>query len=230
MKCLIVDDNPLAGLSLKQLASQVNSLTLIGEFTNALEAYDFLNKNDVDLLFLDIEMPGMTGLELAKSLRKKPIIIFTSSQIKYAAEAFELAVADYLTKPFTLPRFLQAVSKAEEIFLRANSEISSIGNEFIFIKENKLIKKIDCNDILWIEAMGDYVKINVQSKWYIVHATLKQLEERLDPSKFMRVHRSYMVALHKIETVEENTILIGDNNIPVAETYKTRFLTKLNLL
>jgi DNA-binding LytR/AlgR family response regulator len=230
MKCIIVDDNPLAALSLKQLASQVETLAVIGDFTNALEAYDFLNNNNVDLVFLDIEMPGMTGLELAKSLNKKPIIIFTSSQLKYAAEAFELAVADYLIKPFTLQRFLQSVSKAREILKRENTELSSIEADFLFIKENKLIKKIDCNDILWIEAMGDYVKINVQSKWYIVHATLKQLEDRLDPIKFMRVHRSYIVSLFKIDTVEENTILIGENSIPVAETYKAKFLSKIKLL
>jgi DNA-binding LytR/AlgR family response regulator len=230
MKCLIVDDNPLATLTLKQLASQVNSISIVGEFTNALDAYAFLTKNNVDLLFLDIEMPGMTGLELAKSLIKKPIIIFTSSQKKYAAEAFELAVADYLIKPYSLERFLMAVSKAEEILQRSNTEIESVSSDFMFIKENKLIKKIDCNDILWIEAMGDYVKINIHSKWHIVHATLKQLEDRLDSAKFMRVHRSYIVALPKIDTVEESAILIAGNVIPIAESYKAKFLKKINLL
>jgi DNA-binding LytR/AlgR family response regulator len=230
MNCLIVDDNPLASLTLKQLTTQVNSLSLIGEFDNAIDAYDFINKNEIDLLFLDIEMPGMTGLELVKSLSRKPIIIFTTSQKKYAAEAFELAVADYLIKPYSLPRFLQAVSRAEEILQRENSELTDIGSDFMFIKENKLIKKIDCNDILWIEAMGDYVKINVKSKWHIVHATLKQLEDRLDPAKFMRVHRSYIVSFFKIDLVEENNITIAGSNIPVADSYKPKFLKKINLL
>jgi DNA-binding LytR/AlgR family response regulator len=230
MNCLIVDDNPLASLTLKLLTSQVNSLSLVGEFNNAVDAYDFINKTQVDILFLDIEMPGMTGLELVRSLNKKPIIIFTTSQKKYAAEAFELAVADYLIKPYSLSRFLQAVSRAEEILQREHCELADVAADFMFIKENKLIKKIDCNDILWIEAMGDYVKINVKSKWHIVHATLKQLEERLDSVKFMRVHRSYIISFFKIDSVEENNITIAGNNIPVADSYKSRFFKKINLL
>lgn len=230
MKCLIVDDNPMASLTLKQLASQVKSICVSGEFSHSLEAWDFLNKNEVDLLFLDIEMPGMNGLELARSLVKKPVIIFTTSQKKYAAEAFELAVADYLIKPYSLQRFLQAVAKAEEILNRKNSEISKVASDFIFVKENKLIKKIDCNEILYIEAMGDYVKIHVAGKWHIVHANLKQLEEKLDPNRFMRVHRSYIVALQKIDTVDESTISIADKKIPVAESYKARFLKKIDFL
>lgn len=230
MNCLIVDDNALARLTLKQLASQVKSIAVIGEFGSAVEAYDFLHKNPVDILFLDIEMPGLTGLELVKSLVVKPIIIFTSSQKKYAAEAFELCVADYLIKPFSLQRFLQAVSRAEEIIQRKNAEIGNVATDFIFIKENKAIKKINCNEIFWIEAMGDYVKIKVEGKWHIVHTTLKQLEDKLDSNQFIRVHRSYIVSISKVESLEEGILNIGGSTVPVAETYKPQFLKKIKLV
>jgi two-component system, LytTR family, response regulator len=230
MNCLIVDDNPLASLTLKQLASQVKSISIIGECSSAVEAYDFLNKNQVDLLFSDIEMPGMSGLELVKSLSVKPIIIFTSSQDKYAAEAFELCVADYLIKPVNLQRLLQAVSRAEEIMQRKNTEISNVATDYIFIKENKAIKKITCDDILWIEAMGDYVKIRVGAKFHIVHSTLKQLEDKLDASLFIRVHRSYIIAINKLESLEDGILTIGGSSIPIAETYKAQFLKKIKLV
>ncbi len=229
MNCLIVDDNPLASLTLKQLASQLKSLSIVGECSNASEAFDFINSNQVDLVFLDIEMPGMSGLELVKSLRVKPIVIFTSSQKKYAAEAFELCVADYLIKPITLQRFLQAVSIAEEIMQRKNTEINNVASDFIFIKENKVINKINCSDIFWIEAMGDYVKIKVNGKWHIVHSTLKQLEDKLDTNNFIRVHRSYIVALSKVESIEDGLLNIGGSSIPLAETYRTQFLKKIKL-
>ncbi len=230
MNCLIVDDNPLASLTLKQLASQVKSITIVGECSGAVEAYDFLNKNQVDLLFSDIEMPGMSGLELVKSLSVKPVIIFTSSQDKYAAEAFELCVADYLIKPINLQRLLQAVSRAEEIMQRKNTEISKVSTGFIFIKENKAIKKINSEDILWIEAMGDYVKIKIGAKFHIVHSTLKQVEDKLDANLFVRVHRSYIVAIDKIESLEDNILTIGGSPVPIAETYKAPFLKKIKLM
>lgn len=230
MKCLIVDDNALARLTLNQIGSQVSSISIIGECGSAIEAYEFLKINSVDLLFLDVEMPGMTGLELVKSLSKKPIIIFISSQKKYAAEAFELCVADYLIKPYTLQRFLQAVSRAEEIMQRKNSEVSKVASDFIFIKENKAIKKITCSEILWIEAMGDYVKIKVEGKWHIIHSTLKQLEEKLDNSLFIRVHRSYIVSINKVESIEDGTIHIGGSSVPIAENYKAPFLKKIKLV
>jgi DNA-binding LytR/AlgR family response regulator len=230
MTCLIVDDNTLASLTLKQLLTQVKSLNLVGECANAMEAHDFLSKNPVDLLFLDIEMPGLTGLELVKSLTVKPIIIFTSAQKKYAAEAFELCVADYLIKPVNMQRLLQAVTKAEEIMNRKHTEVSNVATDFIFIKENKAIKKINCSDIFWIEAMGDYVKIKVETKWYIVHSTLKQLEDKLDPNQFIRVHRSYIAAISRVESIEDGNINIGGSSIPVAETYRAQFLKKIKLV
>ncbi len=230
MNCLIVDDNPLASLTLKQLASQVKTINIVGECSSAVEAYDFISKNQVDVLFSDIEMPGMSGLELVKSLSVKPIIIFTSSQKKYAAEAFELCVADYLIKPVNLQRLLQATSRAEEIMQRSNTEISNVATNFIFIKENKAIKKINCGDILWIEAMGDYVKIKVDAKFHIVHSTLKQLEDKLDAQLFFRVHRSYIVAINKIESMEDGILNIGGAAVPVADTYKAQFLKKIKLV
>jgi DNA-binding LytR/AlgR family response regulator len=230
MNCLIVDDNPLASLTLKQLATQINSITIVGECNSAVEAYNYINNCPVDLLFLDIEMPGMTGLELVKSLTVKPIVIFTSSEKKYAAEAFELCVADYLVKPVNLQRLLQAVAKAEEIIERKNTEISTFENDYFFIKEGKVIKKIGLGEVLWIEAMGDYVKIKVADKWHIVHSTLKQLEEKLDSTLFVRVHRSYIIAFKKIDTIEEGVLNINGFSIPIADSYKPSFLKKLKIV
>jgi DNA-binding LytR/AlgR family response regulator len=139
-------------------------------------------------------------------------------------------VADYLIKPVNLQRLLQAVSRAEEIMQRKNTEISNVATGFIFIKENKAIKKINTKDILWIEAMGDYVKIKVGPKFHIVHSTLKQLEDKLDTNLFTRVHRSYIVAIDKIESLEDNILTIGGSAVPVAETYKAQFLKKIKLV
>jgi DNA-binding LytR/AlgR family response regulator len=230
MNCLIIDDNPLASLTLKQLATQINNITIVGECNSAVEAYNYINNSPVDLLFLDIEMPGMTGLELVKSLSVKPIVIFTSSEKKYAAEAFELCVADYLVKPVNLQRLLQAVAKAEEIYERKNTEISTFENDYFFIKEGKVIKKIGLSEVLWVEAMGDYVKIKVGDKWHIVHSTLKQLEEKLDSALFVRVHRSYIVALKKIDTIEDRVLNINGFSIPIADSYKPSFLKKLKIV
>jgi DNA-binding LytR/AlgR family response regulator len=231
MNCLLVDDNPLAALSLRQLITMVKNLTIVGECTNAMEAYHFLNRNPVDLLFLDIEMPGMSGLELVKSLTEKPIIIFTTAQEKYAAEAFELCVVDYLVKPISPQRLLQAVAKAEEVMQRKNTEVSNVAADHIFIKENKSIKKINCSEILWIEAMGDYVKIRVNSnKFHIVHTSLRSLEEKLDSNLFIRVHRSYIVAIKQVDAVTEGEIKIGGASIHIADTYKANFMKKINLV
>lgn len=230
MNCLIIDDNALASLTLKQLASGIPNLHIIAECNSAMSALKYLQKEEVDLLFLDIEMPGMTGIELVKSLTQRPIIIFTTSEKKYAAEAFELCVADYLIKPINLPRLLQAVTKAEEISRNKNSTVSNVARDFIFIKENKVLRKISVDKISWIEAMGDYVKFRVDGKYHIVHSTLKQLEEKLDPRLFFRVHRSYIAAIQKIESIEENALNISGAVIPIAENYRAPLLKKINLI
>jgi DNA-binding LytR/AlgR family response regulator len=231
MNAVIVDDNKIARITMKQLASQVKDITIVGECSDAMDAYNLLQELPVDLVFLDIEMPGMTGLELTKNLgNKKPIIIFTTSKKEYAAEAFELNVADYIVKPVTPSRFLMAVDKAREI-LQSNSEDFSLNaDEFIFIRDSNIIRRLKLDDILFAEAMGDYVKLYTPQKFYAVHTTLKAVEERLPVSRFIRVHRSYIVALAKIDTVKDGALVVHGKSVPVADAYRAALNKRMNIL
>jgi DNA-binding LytR/AlgR family response regulator len=231
MNCIIVDDNIMARMAMKKLVEQVKDLDLVAECKNAMEAYNFINKNPVDLLLLDIEMPGMTGLELTKNLGKKsPFIIFTTAKADYAVDAFELNVVDYLVKPIEPGRFLKAVERVKEAIESDKEQINVKDQEFVFVKDNGILKKVRTGDIFFLEAMGDYVKIFTSQKLHIVHATLKSIEEKLPSLKFMRVHRSYIVALDKIDFIEEGVINIQGTAIPVADAYRSALNGRLNLL
>lgn len=231
MKCIIVDDNKMARMAMKQLVAHVADLELVKECADAMEAYNVINKEQVDLLLLDIEMPGMTGLELIKNLgAKKPLIIFTTAKKDYAVEAFELNVIDYLIKPIPPARFIQAVERASEA-KASDKEVVKVGEqEFVFIKDNGVLKRISVDDILYLEAMGDYVKVHTGQKFHVLHATLKSIEEKMPSSKFIRVHRSYIVSLNKIDFIQEGVISIGKSTIPVADTYRSLLNKRLNLL
>ncbi|HEY0040273.1 MAG TPA: LytTR family DNA-binding domain-containing protein, partial [Flavisolibacter sp.] len=221
MKCIIVDDNKMARMALKQLVSQVQTLELVAECNNAMEAYNQLSNNPIDLIFLDIEMPEMSGIDLIKKLgAKKPLIIFTTAKTDYAVEAFELNVVDYLVKPITQARLVQAVEKAQEAMDSNKQEVKVEEQGFVFVKDNGMLKRISIEDILFLEAMGDYVKVHTAPKFHVVHATLKSIEEKLPSIKFLRVHRSYIVAINKIDFIQEGTIAIGKTTIPVADTHK----------
>lgn len=218
-------------MALKQLVSQVPSLELVAECTDAMEALQAFNSKQVDLLLLDIEMPDMSGLDLIKKLgNKRPLIIFTTAKKDYAVEAFELNVVDYLVKPISLPRFNQAIEKAQEAMESNREEVKVEEQGFVFVKDNGVLKRISIDDILFLEAMGDYVKVHTAQKFHVVHATLKSIEEKLPLSKFVRVHRSYIVAINKIDYIQEGTISIGKTTIPVADTHKTNLNKRLNLL
>ena len=231
MNCLIIDDNKMARIAMKQLVSEVEGLTVAGECSKAMEAYNLMQSKPVDVLFLDIEMPDMTGLELTRHLGdKKPIIIFTTSKKEYAVDAFELNVVDYIVKPVTTPRFLQAVEKAREIYNSNKLEVSIEEKEFVFIRDNGILKRLLIEDICFLEAMGDYVKVFTQQKFHAIHTTLKTVEEKLPPDKFLRVHRSYIVALNKIEKIEEGVIVINSKPVPVADAYRSTLNKRLNIL
>jgi DNA-binding LytR/AlgR family response regulator len=231
MKCLIVDDNKLARMALEKLMSQVPSLELVKECSDAGEALEVLNNTPIDLLLLDIEMPGMSGLELIRKMsNNRPLIIFTTSKTDYAVEAFELNVVDYLVKPISLPRFRQAIEKANEAMESNKEEVKVEEQGFVFVKDNGVLKRISIDDIMFLEAMGDYVKVHTAQKFHVVHATLKSIEEKLPATKFLRVHRSYIVAINKIDYIQEGTISIGKTSIPVADTHKSNLNKRLNLL
>jgi DNA-binding LytR/AlgR family response regulator len=231
MNCLIIDDNKLARTAMKQLASHVDQLHVSGECASAIEAYNILQKEKIDLLLLDIEMPGMNGIELTRNIGKKgPIIIFTTAKKDYAVEAFELHVADYLIKPVTPSRFIQAIERAKEVQQATSRELHDTDNEYVFIRDSGTLKRISLDDILYLEAMGDYVKLHTPQKFHAVHSTLKAIEERLPDTKFMRVHRSYIVALHKIDAIQDGAIIISKNAVPVADAYRAALNSRLNLL
>jgi two-component system, LytTR family, response regulator len=233
MDCIIVDDSLVARKALTQLIAQVDYLNLKKECSSPLEAYNYLKTETVDLIFLDIEMPGMTGLELVKNLKQRPIIILISSKKEYAVEAFELNVADYILKPVTLARFMVAVDKAKEIYDHKDKKTELVGErdqDYIFVRSNSVLAKIKLNDILYVQAYGDYVKIFTKEKQNLVHCTLKSIEEKLASGKFYRLHRSYIIAIDHIDKIEENDAYIGKQAIPIGEQYKKELLAKLNLL
>ena len=231
MNALIVDDNKIARTTMKQLASQVKDINLIGECANAMDAYNLLQVQPADLIFLDIEMPGMTGLELTKNLgNKRPIIIFTTSKKEYAAEAFELNVADYIVKPVTPARFIQAVDKAREVIQSNTEEVKMDDDEFIFIRDSNIVRRLKLDDILFAEAMGDYVKLHTSQKFYAIHTTLKMVEDRLPVSKFIRVHRSYIASITKIDTIQDGVLILNGKPVPVADAYRAALNKKMNIL
>jgi DNA-binding LytR/AlgR family response regulator len=233
MDCIIIDDSKMARTAIKMLISQVEFLNLKKECESSVEGFNYLKSNPVDLVFLDVEMPEMSGMELIKNLQKPPIVILVTSKKDYAVEAFELNVADYLIKPVTLPRFLTAVDRAKEIFDNRDGKLEFDDQEkgYIFVRSNSVLNRIKLTDILYIQALGDYVNIyTTGGKRYMVHSTLKAMEEKLPESKFYRLHRSYLIAVDHIDIIEEGTAYVEKHAIPIGEQYKKELLKRLNLL
>lgn len=231
MNVLIVDDNEIARATLIQLASRVKDMVVIGECADAIQAYNLLQEKTVDVVLLDIEMPGMTGIELTRNLGAQcPIIIFTTSKSDYAVEAFELNVADYIVKPVTPARFIQAIDRAREL-LESKQEVMNISeHEFLFIRDSNVIRRLHLDEILFAEAMGDYVKLHTPQRYYAIHTTLKTVEERLPSQKFLRVHRSYIIAMDKIDTIQEGVLIVREKTVPVADAYRATLNKRMNVL
>ncbi len=229
-KALIVDDNKVARLMLSEMLRKIDTIELAGEFEDAPSAISRLKKNDIDILFLDVEMPGMSGLELLKILPDRPLTILVTAQAGYAVEAFELNVVDYLVKPFSISRVILAVEKATELLQVRNTKVNQVENEHIFIRDGKIIRKIMLQHILWLEAKGDYVKIVTQQGNFIIHATLRNLEEKLSGNEFVRIHRGYIIPVNKIDYIEDGAAYIQGTPLPVSENYKNELLRNLRLL
>jgi DNA-binding LytR/AlgR family response regulator len=231
MNVLIIDDNKMARMTLKQLAEKIDDLSIVAECQSAFEAYNLLLSEPVDLLLLDIEMPGMSGLELTKNLTNKhPIIIFITSKREYAADAFDLNVVDYIIKPVSGTRFIQAIDKARQILDSLKEEVNFKEDEFIFIRDSNIIRRLKLDNILFAEAMGDYVKLYTLEKFYAIHTTLKAVEERLPVSRFIRVHRSYLVAIDKIDSMEGGALIINRKPVPVADAYRSALNKRMNII
>jgi DNA-binding LytR/AlgR family response regulator len=231
MNALIIDDNNIARTTIRQLAGKVSDIDIVAECADAMDAYNLLQSQSVDLLLLDIEMPGMSGLELTKNLvNKRPVIIFITSKREYAADAFELNVADYIIKPVTTARFIQAIDKAREILESATEEVKLKEGEFIFIRDSNIVRRLKLDSILYAEAMGDYVKLYTPERFYAIHTTLKTVEERLPASLFLRVHRSYLVSVNKIDTIDGGALIINGKPLPVADAYRAALNKRMNIL
>ncbi|MBL7702545.1 MAG: response regulator transcription factor [Ferruginibacter sp.] len=226
----MVDDNKVMRLMLSEMLKKIDDIEIAGECDSAIEARSFLSKQDVDILLLDVEMPGMSGLELLKLLPDKPATILVTAKTGYAIEAFELNVIDYVVKPVALPRLMLAIEKAKELLAMKHSQLNEVNPEQIFIKDNKVIRKVMLNDILWLEAKGDYVKINTAEKQYIIHSTLKAMEDKLPACTFVRIHRGFLIPVSKIEYIEDGVAYIMGTALPVSETYKNDLLKRLQLI
>jgi two-component system, LytTR family, response regulator len=233
--CIAVDDEPLALNILEEYIKKIPYLDLKKTFTSALECIDYLKQNKVDLLFLDIQMEELSGIQLLKVLKDRPEVIFTTAYNKYAIQGFDLDVTDYLLKPISFERFLIAVDKVyEKINLKKTPAIpayesssKSTEKDFFFVKTEFRLQKVFLSDILYIEGMGDYVRIVTTKERIMTLQSFKKVESVLTEPRFVRVHRSYMIALDKITSVERNRIRIGDQLIPVGENYRKAFFAML---
>jgi DNA-binding LytR/AlgR family response regulator len=231
MNCIIVDDDKLSRRIIEEYVKKTESLRLVGSFANAMEAINFVSANEaIDLIFLDIEMPEMTGLEFLNSLASMPQVIIISSKEKYAFDAFDYNVTDYLLKPVAYSRFFRSIDKAIKIF---NKNTSSFGTQdSIFIKRNLSLVKLRFEDILWVEALENYVSFYTDKERFTVHFTLKAIEKKLPPTKFIRVHRSYIVNVSAIISIEENNVIISANKenhaIPIGKSYRDKLMQDIN--
>ena len=224
MNCLIVDDELPARELLEDNIRQMSFLQLVGVARNATEALTILNRGDVDLVFLDIQMPGLTGLDLLHSLAKPPLVIMITAFEEHALEGFELEVIDYLVKPVPFTRFAKAVQKAvhRHKLQKLDARAAAASLDHVFVNANYSLVKVLLDDILFIESLKDYVKIRLSSgKDIITRLSLKAVEDKLDAARFMRIHKSYVIALDKIDSVQKTQLTIGQREIPIGESYRT---------
>lgn len=219
--CIAVDDEPLAIDLMETYISQVPGLELMGTFTDAISAWGYIQKNPVDLIFLDIQMPDITGTQLARSLDKRqPMIIFTTAYSKFAVEGFNLNAVDYLLKPFDFNRFLEAVSRAKEYKSFQENLKNQTEETALFIKADYKNVKVNTKDILYIEGFDDYIKIHLETgKSLVTLTSLKSILEKLPENDFIRIHRSYIVSKNKIERIYNQLVKVGDKDIPIGKSY-----------
>lgn len=229
MKTIIVDDEPLALDVLETYIEQIPEINLLGRFNNAIEANKRLSEGDIELVFMDIQMPQLTGIELMKSIKNPPMVIFTTAYPEYAVEGFELSAVDYLLKPISFDRFLKAVNKVNET---NKSNISTPKEDYIFVKADKKLIKVYFSDVLYIEGLKDYVMIKKNDGRIVSLQTMKSLEEKLPKDIFRRVHRSFIINVDRINAIVGNTIEITEKgapkHIPIGKNYKDDLLAIVN--
>ena len=239
MKCIIIDDDTIARGIINKLCSNINELKILGEFHNAIEAIKFLNQHEVDLIFLDIHMPDFSGFDFIQTLKNPPKIVLTTSDSKFAIDAFEYdCIVDYLIKPIAKDRFQKAIDKSinKQIDIKlknannSNSDAIIESTNDLYVNIDRRLIKIKVKDIYLIEAKGDYILIKTDDKNYTVHSTLKKIEEKLPSNLFLKVHRSFVINVDKIVDIEDNSVLIKRDVIPVSRLNRPELMKRLNLL
>lgn len=240
LDCIIIDDEPRAIEIMKEYVEKIATLSLMETFRNPLKAFDYLKQNKVDLIFLDINMPNLSGIQLIKSLTNKPFIVLTTAYSEYAVESYQLDVVDYLLKPIEFDRFMKCIDKIydkiKNIDQPANkssaaigaNEVSSIQKGYIFVKNGAIIERIDLNDILYIEGSGNYIVYQLNTKKIMTLGKMSEMLHILPKNQFARIHKSHIVQLNKIKTIEDNRVLIGDVKLSISNTYRTQFYIKIN--
>ena len=229
IRCLIIDDEPLAQRVIEKYAENIPFLEIVEKCSNAVEAIEVLHNREVDLLFLDINMPRLSGMDFLKTLKNPPLVIITTAYAEYAIQGYELDVADYLMKPFAFDRFYKAIQKVEELIKGRelphfeSREAGRQEESFIFVKSSKKTYKVNLDEILYIEALGDYVKIYTTDKMIISYQSLKNIETLLPASSFPRIHKSFIIALSRIDLIEGNHVKIKDRQIPIGTNFKNDF-------
>jgi len=231
MNCIIIDDDLMSRRVIEEFVSRTEQLNLLNSYENAVDAINaFSTGEDIDLIFLDIEMPEMSGIDFLETLTNPPQIIIVSSKEKYALEAFNYDVTDYLLKPVTYSRFFKAINKAN---VRFKTKVDTKDNE-IFIKKNSALVRLKYNDILWVEALENYVIFTTFGEKYTIHFTMKAIESKLPSNMFTRVHRSFIVNTRSINIIEDNAIIIstkeGNKTIPIGKSYKDKLMGDINLI
>ena len=224
--CLIVDDEPLSRDVLRKYIAEVKDLQLLAECGSAVEASHLLNLHQIDIIFLDINMPGLSGISFARSLTVSPLIIFTTAYPEYAVEGFELDATDYLVKPYSFERFLKAVNRAIERLSENNGYSADEGK--ILVKADKKLYALKFSEILLIEGQGDYIRIRTEGENLVVHYTIKNFLANLPENEFMRIHKSYVVNLKRIEYIEGNQVRIGEHMVPVSPVHREELLSRFS--
>ncbi|MBC3845379.1 response regulator transcription factor [Winogradskyella echinorum] len=236
MNCIIIDDEATARAIIGQLCTNVPSLNVLEDFPNALQAIKYLNQNEIDLIFLDIHMPDFTGFDFIDTIKNPPKIILTTSDPNFAIQAFGYdCIVDYLVKPITPERFKKAIAKAEAIKpsvakSKSSSQVETTSGNDLYVNIDRRLIKIDIPSIYLIEAKGDYIHVKTEDKNYTVHSTLKKIEEKLPDSLFLKIHRSYIINVDKIIDIEDNSVLIKKDVIPVSRSNRPELMKRLNLL
>ena len=226
INCLVVDDEPIAREGIMEYIKQIEYLHAVAQCKSAAEAAGILQRNKIDLIFLDIQMPKLTGIEFVKALADPPLIIFTTAYSEYALEGFELDVVDYLLKPISFARFLKAAEKAQSYVNARNRELS-ITPDFFFIKCNGKIEKIIMADVVYIEAMANYVIIHTRQKKYISYLTFSGIEEQLPSHLFVRIHKSFIVAISAIQTIDGNDLITSSIRLPMSKNYRNDVMSRI---